>query len=125
MKFVDEDEKIHKTAGRGEVKLHLSTEPPHNWTEEVWAGIQLSVMMLTQRVAAPLLQLSFTVQQYDEARIAVGLIAALVNQSPEEGRSRNGVRTPFVGRVEFSGVRFSQPNALLPASKHSINERLV
>jgi subfamily B ATP-binding cassette protein HlyB/CyaB len=72
-------------------------------------------MMLTQRVAAPLMQISFTVQQYDEARIAVDLISSLINQPPEEGRSRNGVRTPFVGRVEFSGVRFSYRGAASPA----------
>ena len=83
--------------------------------ENVYVGALVAFMMLTQRVAAPLLQLSFTVQQYDEARIAVGLISALVNQPPEEGRSRNGVRTPFVGRVEFSGVRFSYRGAASPA----------
>ncbi len=44
--------------------------------ENVYVGALVAFMMLTQRVAAPLLQLSFTVQQYDEARIAVGLISS-------------------------------------------------
>ncbi len=83
--------------------------------ENVYIGALMAFMMLTQRVAAPLLQLSFTVQQYDEARIAVDLISGLVNQPPEGGRSGNGVRTPFVGRVEFSGVRFSYRGAASPA----------
>jgi ATP-binding cassette, subfamily B, bacterial HlyB/CyaB len=83
--------------------------------ENVYVGALVAFMMLTQRVAAPLLQLSFTVQQYDEARIAIGQISALVNQPPEEGRSQNGVQTPFVGRVEFSNVRFSYRGAASPA----------
>jgi subfamily B ATP-binding cassette protein HlyB/CyaB len=83
--------------------------------ENVYVGALVAFMMLTQRVAAPLLQLSFTIQHYDEARIAVDLISGLVNQPPEEGRSRNGVRTPFVGRIEFSGVRFSYHGAASPA----------
>ncbi len=83
--------------------------------ETVYVGALVAFMMLTQRVASPLLQLSFTVQQYDEARIAVDLLSALVNQPPEEGRSRNGVQTPFVGGVEFSGVRFTYRGAASPA----------
>ena len=83
--------------------------------QNVYVGALVAFMMLTQRVASPLLQLSFTVQAYDEAKIAVDLIAELVNQPPEEGRSRNGVRTPLTGRVEFSGVRFSYHGATTPA----------
>jgi ATP-binding cassette subfamily B protein len=83
--------------------------------ENVYVGALMAFMMLTQRVAGPLLQLSFTVQSYDEARIAVGLIANLVNQPAEQGRSGNGVRTPFEGRVEFSDVRFAYHGSASPA----------
>ena len=56
-----------------------------------------------------------TRQQYDEARIAVGFVAALVNQPAEEGRSGSGVRTPLQGHVEFSNVMFKYKGATSPA----------
>jgi ATP-binding cassette subfamily B protein len=91
------------------VYLAISTQ------EAVYVGALIAFMMLTQRVAAPLLQLSHLLQQYDEARIAVHVLGALVNQPPEEGRSRSGVRTPIVGRVEFSGVTFQYRGSAVPA----------
>jgi ATP-binding cassette subfamily B protein len=72
-------------------------------------------MMLTQRIASPLIQLSHLLQQYDEARIAVRTIAALVNQPAEEGRSRVRIRTPLKGRIEFEDVRFCYRGAAKPA----------
>ncbi len=83
--------------------------------EAVYVGALFAFMMLTQRVASPLLQLSTLMQQYDEARLAVKVLSELVNQPAEEGRSRNGVRTPIAGRVEFCGVTFSYRGGAVPA----------
>ncbi len=80
-------------------------------------GALLTFIMLTQRVAAPLLQLSQLVQQFDEARNAVGHVAELLNQPSEEGRSGHGVRTPLVGHVAFAGLRFRYRGAVTPALK--------
>ncbi|KAF1954633.1 hypothetical protein CC80DRAFT_567259 [Byssothecium circinans] len=45
----DRDENyITRRVARGEIKLHMSTEGPHYWFEEVWAGIKLSLLMLRQ-----------------------------------------------------------------------------
>lgn len=45
----DRDENfITRRVSRGEVKLHISTEGPKYWFEEVWAGIKLTFMMLFQ-----------------------------------------------------------------------------
>ncbi|KAF2638235.1 MFS general substrate transporter [Massarina eburnea CBS 473.64] len=45
----DRDENyITRRIARGEIKLHISTEGPMYWFEEVWAGIKLSLMMLRQ-----------------------------------------------------------------------------
>jgi len=54
-------------------------------------------------------------EQYDEAQIAVKTIAALVNRPAEEGRSRFGIRTPLMGRIEFEDVRFRYRGASRPA----------
>ena len=83
--------------------------------DQLYVGALVAFMMLTQRVASPLVQLSHLLQQYDEAQLAVKSISALVNQPAEEGRSRAGVRTPLVGRIEFKDVRFRYRGATVPA----------
>jgi MFS family permease len=45
----DRDEKyITRRVSRGECKLHISTEGPRYWFEEVWAGLKLVLMMMIQ-----------------------------------------------------------------------------
>ncbi|KAF2476095.1 uncharacterized protein BDR25DRAFT_379784 [Lindgomyces ingoldianus] len=45
----DRDEQfITRRVARGEIKLHLSTEGPKYWFEEVWAGMKLTTMMMCQ-----------------------------------------------------------------------------
>jgi ATP-binding cassette, subfamily B, bacterial HlyB/CyaB len=69
-------------------------------------------------VSAPLMQMAQLINQYDEARSAVAVVANLVNQPPEEGRSGHGVRTPLHGDVQFSKVTFKYKGAMSP----SLNE---
>ena len=83
--------------------------------DQVYIGALVAFMMLTQRVAAPLVQLSQLLQQYDEAQLAVKAISTLVNQPAEEGRSKAGIRTPLNGRIEFENVRFCYRGAAVPA----------
>ncbi len=83
--------------------------------DQIYIGALVAFIMLTSRVSAPLIQLAQLLQQYDEARIAVKTIAKLVNQLPEEGRGRLGMRIPLIGRIEFNGVRFRYPQATQPA----------
>ena len=71
--------------------------------------------MLSQRVSGPLLQMAQLINQYDEARLAVAVVAKLVNQPPEEGRSGHGVRTPLEGHVEFSTSPSNISGASAPA----------
>jgi ATP-binding cassette subfamily B protein len=91
------------------VYLAISTK------EEVYVGALVAFMMLTGRVAQPLIQLSQMITQYDEVRLAVQVIAKLVNQPPEDGRSDYGVRSPIRGRVEFADVRFRYQGTTTPA----------
>ncbi|KAH7086429.1 hypothetical protein FB567DRAFT_603441 [Paraphoma chrysanthemicola] len=45
----DRDENyITRRVSRGECKLHISTEGPKYWFEEVWAGLKLVLMMMCQ-----------------------------------------------------------------------------
>jgi subfamily B ATP-binding cassette protein HlyB/CyaB len=85
------------------------------WTvtsdDPLMVGTLIAFGMLSQRVAQPLIQLAYLVQQFDEASRAVRTVAAIVNQPPEEGRGSGGLSTPIQGTVEFSGVRFRYPGA--------------
>jgi subfamily B ATP-binding cassette protein HlyB/CyaB len=83
--------------------------------EQVYVGALIAFMMLTQRVASPLIQLAQMITQFDEVRLAVAIIGRLVNRPPEEGHAENGIRTPIVGRIEFSGVRFRYLGTSTPA----------
>jgi ATP-binding cassette, subfamily B, bacterial HlyB/CyaB len=91
------------------VYLALSTNDP------VYIGALFAFIMLSQRVSAPLIQMSKLVNQLDEARIAVEVVSQLVNQPEEEGRHGNGVLAPLRGKVEFSGVTFKYKGAVAPA----------
>jgi ATP-binding cassette, subfamily B, bacterial HlyB/CyaB len=79
--------------------------------DPVYIGALFAFLMLSQRVAAPLMQMAALVNQYDEARTAVGVVANLVNQPPEEGRSGQGVRNALEGHVQFSKVTFRYKGA--------------
>lgn len=91
------------------VYLALSTNDP------VYIGALFAFLMLSQRVSGPLLQIARLINQYDEARIAVAAVGSLVNQSPEEGRSGHGVRSPIKGHIQFSNVTFKYSGAPGPA----------
>jgi subfamily B ATP-binding cassette protein HlyB/CyaB len=91
------------------VYLAMSTNDP------LYIGALFAFLMLAQRTAAPLMQMAQLVNQYDEARSAVGIVAGLVNQPPEEGRAGHGVRTRLAGNVEFSKVVFKYKGSLRPA----------
>ncbi|SFI09199.1 peptidase domain-containing ABC transporter [Bradyrhizobium sp. Gha] len=91
------------------VYLAITTNDP------VYIGALFAFLMLSQRVAAPLMQMAQLVNQLDEARTAVNLVGNLVNQAPEEGRTGHGVQLPLKGHVEFSGVTFKYKGAVSPA----------
>jgi ATP-binding cassette subfamily B protein len=91
------------------VYLAMSTNDP------VYIGALFAFLLLTQRVAAPLIQAAQLIHHFDEARAAVGIVGNLVNQPPEEGRSAHGVKKPLEGQVEFSHVRFKYKGAVSPA----------
>jgi subfamily B ATP-binding cassette protein HlyB/CyaB len=83
--------------------------------DPVYVGALFAFLMLSQRVAGPLMQMAQLINQYDEARTAVTIVGRLVNQPAEEGRSGHGVRAPLKGLVEFSGVTFKYKGAVSPA----------
>ena len=80
-----------------------------------YIGAMFAFLIMSQRVAAPLMQMAKLVHELDEARSAVGMVGRVVNQPPEEGRSGHGVRAPLKGQVQFSNLTFKYPTASSPA----------
>lgn len=72
-------------------------------------------LLLAQRIASPLRQMSALVEQYDQARSAVATVADMLNRPGEETRPGQGVRRPLIGEVSFSDVLFKYPGATTPA----------
>jgi len=78
-------------------------------------GILISFNILSRRVVGPLLQGVQMINQVEELRGAIGMVASVVNQEPEEGRSGAGVRRPIQGALSFEKVRFTYKGAVSPA----------
>ncbi|MGU3661021.1 peptidase domain-containing ABC transporter [Methylobacterium fujisawaense] len=72
-------------------------------------------LLLAQRIAAPLRQMSALIEQYDQSRAAVASVADMLNRPGEETRPGQGVRRTLVGEVSFSDVLFKYPGATTPA----------
>jgi ATP-binding cassette subfamily B protein len=80
-----------------------------------YIGAMFAFLIMSQRVAAPLMQMAKLVHELDEARSAVGMVGRVVNQLPEEGRTGHGVRVPLTGHVQFSKMTFKYAGATSPA----------
>jgi ATP-binding cassette, subfamily B, bacterial HlyB/CyaB len=83
--------------------------------DPMYLGAIFAFMIMTQRVTMPVIQAAQSIVQMDEALGSINLTARIVNQAPEEGRSGRGIRTPFVGRIEFNEVTFRYQGAISPA----------
>jgi ATP-binding cassette subfamily B protein len=74
--------------------------------DPVFIGALFAFFMLSQRVAGPLVAAAGLVNKLDEARAAVVIVGALVNQPKEESQGYRGVKTPLSGHVQFFDLRF-------------------
>ena len=83
--------------------------------DPVFIGSLFAYLMLSQRVAHPLMQMSQLVNQYDEARAGVEIIGRLVNQPKEAVRGGGGVTKTVEGHVVFKDVTFRYSGAVNPA----------
>jgi ATP-binding cassette subfamily B protein len=75
------------------------------------AGSVMAFSMLANRVAGPIVSMAGAINALEEARGAMGEVADVMNQPPEEGRTGTGLKLPILGRVVFDDVRFRyRPN---------------
>jgi ATP-binding cassette subfamily B protein len=81
------------------------------------AGGVMAFSMLAGRVTAPIVSMAGMINAYEEARGAMGEVASVMNQPPEEGRTGTGSKMPFSGRVVFDDVKFRYT----PTANYALN----
>jgi ABC-type bacteriocin/lantibiotic exporter with double-glycine peptidase domain len=74
-------------------------------------GSLIAFMMLSNRVASPLTGLARLLEDLEETRGAVGLVANVLNNRPETTTPGAGLRPRFEGAIAFNNVDFAYPGS--------------
>ncbi len=69
-------------------------------------GVLMAFAMLATRTAQPLVSLARLLQDLGEVRGAIGEVASVMNQAPENARAGSGLRLPIAGDITFRKVDF-------------------
>lgn len=77
----------------------------------VGVGALIAFMMLSGRVAQPLVSLAKLVEDIEEAKASVGVVGNVLNIPPETSVPGGGLRPKFEGAVSFSNVTFTYPGS--------------
>jgi ATP-binding cassette subfamily B protein len=86
-----------------------------NHNEGYMVGALFAFMMLSMRVAQPLVGLARLIESYEEFSAAVAEAASVVNQLPESDAPRGGARPRFAGAISFDEVTFTYAATTSPA----------
>jgi HlyB family type I secretion system ABC transporter len=74
-------------------------------------GSLLAFMMLSGRVAHPLVSLSKLIEDAEEQRTAIAYASAVLNSRPESTNPSAGLRPRFEGAITFNKVEFTYPGS--------------
>ena len=78
-------------------------------------GALIAFMILSGRVASPLIGFARLMEDFHEVRTAVGQIARVLNNPTETRAHNDGMRPKFEGQVTFEEVTFTYPLGQRPA----------
>jgi ATP-binding cassette subfamily B protein len=78
-------------------------------------GGLFAFMMLSQRVAQPLVGLARLVEDYEEVGAAIGEVGSVLNRPMELDAASGGVRPTFAGAISFQDVTFHYAGNKVPA----------
>jgi HlyB family type I secretion system ABC transporter len=81
----------------------------------IGVGALIAFMMLSQRVAQPLVSLAKLIEDIEEANASVAIVAQVLNVPPETMTPGAGLRPCFEGSVSFSNITFAYPGTRNPA----------
>jgi len=104
---------IERFMVRGTLMLgaYLAIDDPSGFM----VGGLFAFMMLSARVAQPLVGLARLVEDYEEIRAAIGEIGSVLNRQLESEAASGGVRPNFVGAISFQNVTFHYAASKVPA----------
>ena len=74
-------------------------------------GSLIAFMMLSNRVSTPLVGLARLLEDLEETRGAVGMVANILNNRPETTTPGAGLRPRFEGLISFDKVDFAYPGS--------------
>ncbi|MEO8715320.1 MAG: peptidase domain-containing ABC transporter [Acetobacteraceae bacterium] len=78
-------------------------------------GSLFAFMMLSQRVAQPLVGLARLIEDYEEVAAAIGEAASVLNRPLEADAASGGLRPKFSGAIAFDDVTFTYGGTKIPA----------
>ncbi|WP_424363278.1 peptidase domain-containing ABC transporter [Methylocystis parvus] len=78
-------------------------------------GSLFAFMMLSGRVAQPLVGLARLVEEHEEINAAIGEAGSVLNRPLETSASVKGLRPKLRGAIHFDGVSFTYPGSKTPA----------
>lgn len=79
------------------------------------AGSLFAFMLLSQRVAAPLIGLAHLLEDFEEVRAAIGEVGSVINRPLESHANSGGMRPAIKGAISFQNVTFTYPGGATPA----------
>ena len=79
------------------------------------AGALFAFMMLSQRVAQPLVQLARLTDEYQDVAAAIEQAASVLNRPLEADAASGGLRPRFAGAISFDDVTFTYGGTKTPA----------
>jgi ATP-binding cassette subfamily B protein len=78
-------------------------------------GALFAFMLLSMRVAQPLVGLARMIENYEEVAAAAGEVASVLNRPLETNAPSGGLRPRFVGAISFDNVSFTYADTKAPA----------
>jgi ATP-binding cassette, subfamily B, bacterial HlyB/CyaB len=78
-------------------------------------GSLFAFMMLSGRVAQPLVSAAGLTEKYLEVKTSIGLAAEVLNRPMENNAASGGLRPRFAGSISFEDVTFTYPTGQTPA----------
>jgi ATP-binding cassette subfamily B protein len=78
-------------------------------------GGLFAFMMLSARVASPLVGMARLMEEYEEVNAAIGQAASVLNRPLEAAAGSVGLRPKFLGAISFQDITFTYSGTKLPA----------
>jgi HlyB family type I secretion system ABC transporter len=105
---------LERMASTGTVLIGAFIAMTDNATS-LGVGSLMAFMMLSSRVAGPLVSMAKLTDDFEDVRMSVSKVAAILNQPAEINAVGGGLRPRFAGAISFDRVTFTYPRSTTPA----------